>query len=78
MKTSFKMEKEEIMAVYLLFLRYYPITLLNAIRGICVAEPIKGDLQAWLEYTNVLPQQEKASNHICFEKQLAHVRMMGM
>lgn len=48
------------MAVYLLFLRYGPTTLIKCIHGICVAKAIEENSQLLLEYVNVLQKHEKA------------------
>lgn len=53
------MEKEEIMTVYLLFLRYDPTTLIKCIHGICIAEAIEKNPQPLLEYVNALQKQEE-------------------
>lgn len=58
------MEKEKIMVVYLLFMRYDPSTLLNCIHGICLAEAIEDNLQSWLEYANALQKQEESVNRM--------------
>lgn len=54
------MEKEEIMAVYLLFLRYGPTALIKCIHSICIAEAIEENPQQLLEYVNALHKHEEA------------------
>lgn len=59
-----KMDKEEIMAVYLLFLRYGPSSLIKCIHAICVAEAIEDNHESFLEYFNELHKHQEVVYHM--------------